>query len=239
MREMTSAEARTFAELGHASGRAHRAAPFPVHRGGQRLRARRRLRARAGVRLHLRERQGQARAARGQPGRHPRLRRDPAARAARRHRPRAGALLHGRRHPGRRSAAHRARERGRAARGALAKVREVAEKIASKGPLGDRAVQAGLSARRGRAAHRGERARGTGVRGALRERRSARRNGRLHREAQGHVPGQVAQSFTLVAHAHVGHRVGMRAGEVVLAERDRDVALAVDVASERAGSRRP
>ena len=53
-------------------------------RGGQRLRPRRRPRAGHGLRLPHRERRGQVRPARGQPGGHPRIRRDAAPAPARR-----------------------------------------------------------------------------------------------------------------------------------------------------------
>ena len=88
-----------FAAAGrHASATSIESMRQAGDRGGQRLRARRRLRARAGVRLHLRQRQGEVRPARGQPRRHPRLRRHAAARAPRRRREaREGAVLH-RRH---------------------------------------------------------------------------------------------------------------------------------------------
>ncbi len=75
-------EARAFAELGHELGDAIEAIPVPVIAavGGFALGAR--LRAGAGVRLHLRVVGGQVRAARGEPGRDPRLRRHATAGAA-------------------------------------------------------------------------------------------------------------------------------------------------------------
>ena len=73
------ADALAFAARGHRVFDAAGAPALPDDRGGQRLRARRRLRAGAGLRLHLRLREGEVRPARGQPRRHPRLRRHPAA----------------------------------------------------------------------------------------------------------------------------------------------------------------
>ena len=83
-----------FAALGHRVLMHARVAARPHDRGGQRLRARRRLRAGPGVRSHLRLGEGEARPARGVPRRHPGLRRHPAPHPAGGEDARQGAHLH-------------------------------------------------------------------------------------------------------------------------------------------------
>ena len=170
--------------MGGALGARDRGLREAVHRGGQRLRARRRLRARARVRLHLRQRERQVRPARGQARRHPRLRRHAAARAARRRREGQGAVLHGR---------HRSTRPRRCASASstpvfpqaelMAKVSELAGRIAANGPLAvaecKRLIQQGQSTTLDARA----RARAAQLRPAVRHRGPARRHVGVPREA--------------------------------------------------------
>ena len=117
--------AKEWGRLGHEVGAPARDDAEGDDRGRERVRARGRLRARARVRLPLRVERGEARAARGEPGDHPRLGRDPAPRAGVRRRDREGADLHGPRRGRRGGAADRARQRGlRAGRAARADARD-------------------------------------------------------------------------------------------------------------------
>ncbi len=210
-------EAHGWGSLGHECGRLLESMPKPTIAAVNGLRGRRRVRARARLRHPLRVGERQVRPARDQPGGHPRLGRDPAARAGGRrragegpdpHRPhdrRGGGAPH---RPRQRRLSARAAARAGARDGAGAREEEPGRALRGKGR--------GEPGAAGRPRHR-PLVRGDPLLGAVRDRGPEGGHDRLLGEARAPVPGPLRPQAT--ASTTPGGREGAVPGRLRLERR--------------------